>query len=990
MSWRRRYGYIEATYAPPGEKFERWRRMEERMLEQEVIRPSGNHNVFATIQRFRNPVEEEGEAHWSDLLFDLDGDLDEAKDDAARVVDFFTQAPLSVDEKNVRVWFSGHKGFHIIVNGEALGVEPDPDLHRIHKLAALAVEQLLNIKTLDSASIYGRKRMLRIPNTIHPQSRLYKVELTRGQLDLSIEDLRRLAKSPGPVRPWEEDVRPSEQAAAWFRQWIKQYEDFRMLHRVRPQTVIMRSDTPPVCVLDLMNNHIRKPGSRNQATLTLATYYKDQGRGQEETEDILVEWARRTPPELTGTQDARTLEINTRSVVRAVYSDPDRYVFACSYMRNLGSGAEPIQCAFDGCELLMQEEKEVVDCHLAESSGPLLVHKRLRIGVLVSGKDTAPFLAGSRYRAFCTPNEREGSRCLGCRLYVSGGQAEASFNEKTRDILKFIDAPDRMVAAAVKQALRIPQRCSSFSYEVLEYVNVEEVRLIPRNENALREQEYVVRKGYHIHQGGQSLKTNQEYDIVAYPTPDPRSKYAVLAFNEATGSESSLDAFQLAEEQKRMLTIFQPASMTVEEKMRDIHHDLEHNVTRIWGRTTVAQALDLVYHSAIGFRFQREIQHRGWLQLLIIGDTREGKSQLVERIMTHYDLGHKISGETASRTGLVYNLQESSGRWFLAWGVIPMNDRRLVVIDEFGGLDENEIALMSDLRSTGVAEVRRVISAQTNARTRLVFISNPRAGVEMTEYTFGITAVKHLMGKNEDIARLDLVVAVPSGEVPPEIMNQDINVMEAVEHRYTGGLCHLLLLWVWTRHPDQVVFTPEAEVIILDLAVKLAAVYECDIPLANTADLRIKLARLSAAVAGRLFSTEDGETLIVRPEHVVYAADFLRELYRSPGVRLEQYATKRQGPVLDMPKLLAEMASIVHQDWRKVLGSLMFNDYMTLSSLEQELGMEREEARALLAWLSQHQMVRKTARYYYRKTEVGNRFLHWAQDQPDPDQGKAF
>lgn len=96
---------------------------------------------------------------------------------------------------------------------------------------------------------------------------------------------------------------------------------------------------------------------------------------------------------------------------------------------------------------------------------------------------------------------------------------------------------------------------------------------------------------------------------------------------------------------------------------------------------------------------------------------------------------------------------------------------------------------------------------------------------------------------------------------------------------------------------------------------------------------------------------------------------------------LEQYAAKQRGPDVNMPALLEDLAGLCDDDWREVIESLLFNDYLTLSSLEQELGWNRDQSRALLSWMSRNRLVKMTSRQYYRKTDVGNRFLHWAQVQ---------
>jgi DNA replicative helicase MCM subunit Mcm2 (Cdc46/Mcm family) len=117
---------------------------------------------------------------------------------------------------------------------------------------------------------------------------------------------------------------------------------------------------------------------------------------------------------------------------------------------------------------------------------------------------------------------------------------------------------------------------------------------------------------------------------------------------------------------------------------------------------------------------------RGWGELLIIGDSGQAKTTIVERMMHHYRLGELHSGESSRRTGLVYNLQQNNKRWFLVWGAFPLNDGGLLTIDELSGLNEEDLAVMSDVRSSGIAKATGVITAETTSRTRAIYISKDK------------------------------------------------------------------------------------------------------------------------------------------------------------------------------------------------------------------------------------------------------------------------
>ena len=71
--------------------------------------------------------------------------------------------------------------------------------------------------------------------------------------------------------------------------------------------------------------------------------------------------------------------------------------------------------------------------------------------------------------------------------------------------------------------------------------------------------------------------------------------------------------------------------------------------------------------------------------------------------MKHYQLGEFVTGENTSFAGLIGGMQQNQKRWFVSWGKIPLNDRRLVILDEASGLSKRDISNMSGVRSSGIA-----------------------------------------------------------------------------------------------------------------------------------------------------------------------------------------------------------------------------------------------------------------------------------------------
>ena len=129
------------------------------------------------------------------LAFDFDckDDLEKARQDALALVSRLREK-LGVKRSQVELYFSGMKGFTIVTKLDKL-INPDQAAH-------LAINVLgQGLPTLDK-SLYNASRVLRLPNTRHKESGLFKIALSYNQLEkLRIETLKEQATKmgPGPV-----------------------------------------------------------------------------------------------------------------------------------------------------------------------------------------------------------------------------------------------------------------------------------------------------------------------------------------------------------------------------------------------------------------------------------------------------------------------------------------------------------------------------------------------------------------------------------------------------------------------------------------------------------------------------------------------------------------------------------------------------------------------------------------------------------------------
>lgn len=530
----------------------------------------------------------------------------------------------------------------------------------------------------------------------------------------------------------------------------------------------------------------------------------------------------------------------------------------------------------------------------------------IRMTLTIEGKVTPGYTVPRKVKFTCGMDA--GAMCKNCPMMEKDGQDVFDVGAG-EIILEMVDNPSHHARAAIKAEYGI--RCKShYLMQVLEEQAVE--TLIGRAPiDTPEENDFTSIRIRHV--GGHDTPSNETVQVVGALYPNPKSHTNEFVASEVLPVETSLDRFEPDGDTLDLLTRFQPTgSETPLRKLVRIASDLETHVTHIYGRRELHMAMDLVWHSPIAFNFDGQLVERGWLELLVVGDTRTGKSEAAQRILRWYRAGELVSCETASLAGVLGGVHQPTGQqWALTWGKIPLNDRRLVVLDEIGGLTHEEISSLSHLRSSGIAELAKIKAGRTRARCRSIWLGNPREG-KMQDYTFGIDALEPMIGKPEDIARFDLAMTVAMGEVASDVMNRPSNING--QPRYHSDACHQLIRWAWSRKPEQIVWHSGVEAYIYEQARDMGNRYMEHPPLVQAANVRVKIARVAIALAMRTFSTDRScEQVVVTRRHVRDAIRFMDHIYAMPGFgyhqrSLEEFQNQRnaQGNLEDVRRYLHE------------------------------------------------------------------------------------
>jgi hypothetical protein len=537
-------------------------------------------------------------------------------------------------------------------------------------------------------------------------------------------------------------------------------------------------------------------------------------------------------------------------------------------------GAELHSTVAEDIQHVRPEDASPIDASNADHLG-----RPLRLTLTVKGRGRAGYAIPRKITATCDSDA--GTMCKICPLYEVGhGEIEISKSDPLA--LRMIGSSDDDLEKTAKKKLGIPNRCPKVEFDMTKRQSVQVLFARPpvgyvngangTHLNSIDSLLKITSVGRH------NTPSNCTVQVTGAVQNNPRTQETEFQAWEVNPVDTLGQTFTMTPELYDRLTVFRPErGQSPIGKLTQIADELAENVTHIYGRPLAHIAMDLVWHSPLQFEFNGQMLDRGWLELLVIGDTRTGKSLIAEALIKHYKSGEKVDCEEASMAGVVGGVQQVRNEWMVTWGVLPVNDRRLCVLDEISGLSIDDIGQMSGVRASGVASIDKVVSEKTYARTRKVWIGNPREDLTMSDYAFGIYAIKPLIGRSEDIARFDLAMTMKSTDVDVErYLMQERTETSGV---YTQDRCSELVRWVWTREPGDVVWEDGAEDEVLKQASALGQNYIATPPLILRQDVRIKVARVAAAIAARLFSTRDGEEVYVRRTHVRAAARFIDELY---------------------------------------------------------------------------------------------------------------
>lgn len=438
------------------------------------------------------------------------------------------------------------------------------------------------------------------------------------------------------------------------------------------------------------------------------------------------------------------------------------------------------------------------------------------------------------------------------------------------------------------------------------------------------------------------LESGKKYLITYKLVPHPyKGRKLVMIILGAEQANDSVADFKLTDEVKDSLKTVQQIQGTLSEKIENMTERVK-GILGYNGINTLIQAIDFSYHTPLQFNFGTFKNERAYLDTIIVGESRTGKSSTANALRKLYGLGAFVSlaGNSATIPGLVGGSNKTPSGYQTRAGIIPQNHKGLVIFEEFGKSNNSVITELTDIRSSNEVRITRVAGTLTlPAMVRMISLTNPKnknGNIQpIASYPNGIAVLKDLVSAAEDIARYDMIVILPDRG------NAQIDPMWMPEQPLDEQVYRDKIRWIWSRTSDQIIIDYDTQLYIINTANELNRQYEGHIKIFGTEAWK-KLSRLAIAIAGYVCSADESyENIIVKQEHVDYARDYLIKLYDNPTFQLREFINyERQYTEIDSDGVNA-LQDIYNKEPMLILqleqcSTTSKNNLMTVTGMEQK------------------------------------------------------
>lgn len=583
-----------------------------------------------------------------------------------------------------------------------------------------------------------------------------------------------------------------------------------------------------------------------------------------------------------------------------------------------------------------------------------LVDKKVVFSAYIASKMMQTYVVPKKIKVNCPMGQLK--CCKSCFFAVSfptTGVNEFPLDHK--DQIELIDESDDKLRTKVRKMLGIPTTCNSFEIEETDRKIAEMYEVVPLYRHGKHDVGFrpipCISSSKEV-----EVKTSASCDIYGRIIKHPKNSQLIVVSDRVESIERKFFYDKSLDPMARN-ALGTDKKFDIVEKLESIAADLAR-YTGIVGRDLEHLIFVLPFMSPYYVNVEGEITKCG-MDLFVIGDTRTGKTTIFEKYVELFEVGSMFSAENMTFAGLVGGMQQLAiGKWTISWGVIPQNDRGIVILDEADEVKPELLSKLTSIRTTGYAEIVKVQQARASARVRFVMIANPKIGY-MERYSHGIKAILDFGYSKQDISRFDLITTMSNSEVDsPQYTPAKTEIPKGVYKH----LCHRAFDLQYITIPRQIIKMCQNK------ASEFSTMYVEEIPIFTDGYSYTKILRVACAVANLLL-------IDVNEECVNAACEIIMRNYSKQSCGLMQYSieTKRQELIFDESQLRSVIWSATQSsigntkaDIKQLMRKIYMTEQITVRDIQEITGLSYRDIYDFFSKLVRLNALKRQGRHWIK------------------------
>jgi hypothetical protein len=197
---------------------------------------------------------------------------------------------------------------------------------------------------------------------------------------------------------------------------------------------------------------------------------------------------------------------------------------------------------------------EIHDTFLEDIIPNKMFFKRVRMHVrAINTLQELTYIVPQEVKLHC---ERSwGDQCSYCPMYFNEGSFHLLLKPDYQEILQLIDTNAQDQKRVLARIFDLPEKCPKIKADILKNQYMYPIVLIPALERHKTRHTYIQQKAWSF---SEPAISNEDYVVEAVVLPHPDTQQMEVICNKIEKDKASIDEFELSDEMKEKLKVFQP------------------------------------------------------------------------------------------------------------------------------------------------------------------------------------------------------------------------------------------------------------------------------------------------------------------------------------------------------------------------------------------------------------------------------------------------